>query len=102
MPIEDELRKAAREIAEQAKARVTHLEREIIDLEKRLAEAKAKCDSARLAPQRLANYQVKLGADYQCPRCWIDSETLSLLRPVRGHGAQDFLECDRCNSDYAI
>ena len=56
----------------------------LLDLDRQLTQKKKECDTARLAPKRLANYSVKLGADYQCPRCWIDNEARSALRPIPG------------------
>jgi hypothetical protein len=103
MAIDDELRKIAGEIAAEAQGRVTQLEQQTLELKKRLAETKAKRDAARLAPERLANYPVKLGPNYQCPRCWIDHEHRAPLRPVPNDNArEDILRCGRCGADWPI
>jgi hypothetical protein len=48
----------------------------------RKAKMAAQLRSANLSYQRLANFQVKIGADYQCPACWIEHEARSALRPI--------------------
>ncbi len=96
MTADQELRKIASETARYAQARVTRLEEEVLDLEKRLAEKKTERDSARLAAKRLSNFQVTIGTDYQCPRCWIESGTRSPLRPIGGGTRdEDFFRCRR-------
>ena len=35
-----------------------------------------------LASQRLNNYPLMIGPNFQCPRCWIEHEKQSALRPV--------------------
>lgn len=102
MTTERELRRAAREAADYAQARVSQFERELADLEKRLADAKAKRDTARLAPKRLADFQVKIGADYQCPRCWISEGVHASIRPVPSNTRDDLFGCRRCGSDFLI
>ena len=101
MSVERELRQAAREAAEQAQNLLTQLEHEVLDLGKRLAEAKAKCDAARPAPKRLANYPVTLGGgDYACPVCWING-TESALQPISS-GNEDLLRCRACGNDFTV
>jgi hypothetical protein len=102
MTTERELRQAAREIAAQAQAAVTRLEQETLDLKTRLAEKEAERDAARLAPKRLANYPVRLGTDYQCPRCWIEHEKRSPLRPIPSGDKNDILRCGICGEDFII
>lgn len=103
MTTEDQLWRIAREIAAQAQARVTQLEQEISDLEKRLPQAKAERDAARLAPKRLANYEVRLGAYHQCPRCWIEHERRSPLRPIPSNaGDVDLFRCGNCGETFEI
>jgi DNA-directed RNA polymerase subunit RPC12/RpoP len=60
------------------------------------------CDAARLAPQRLTNYPVTLGAHYTCPRCWIESETRSPLRGIPSTTRDDIFRCRQCGSDFTI
>lgn len=98
MGIEDTLRREAREIAQSAQYRIAGLEQEIPDLEKRLAKAKAERDTACLATQRLTNYRISLGPDYQCPRCWIEHKRASPLRPV----PIDSFACDVCQGQFVI
>jgi hypothetical protein len=63
-------------------------------LQTRLREIEAVGASARLAHDRLANFQIKIGADYQCPGCWIEHERRSSLTPVGGGTAtEEFFTC---------
>jgi hypothetical protein len=101
--MEDQFRAFAQEIAQRAQSRVLDLEREIFDLETVLAKKKAERDSASLAPQRLANFDVKLGTDYQCPSCWIERETRSSLRPTRnGTDTEDYVGCPKCHREFTL
>jgi hypothetical protein len=79
MGTDQELRKIARETADYAQGCVAHLEQEVRDLETLLADKKKELDAASLAPKRLANFQVAIAADYQCPYCWIHSGAKSPL-----------------------
>jgi len=102
MSIERELRKEAREAAEQAQGRVAQFEREILELEKRLTEAKAKRDATRLAPKRLSNYPITLSSgDYACPVCWIDGKEAA-LRPVPSSNEDDLFRCRGCGRQFVI
>src|SRR5689334_10242481 len=101
--MENEFHKIAEEIAAQAQARVAHLEKEVFDLETRLAQKKAEYNAASLAPKRLADFQVQIGTDYQCPRCWIVRKTRSAVRPFPGGGkTHEFLRCQTCREEFAI
>src|ERR1700722_19542357 len=86
----------AEKIADAFQQQVEALEREISDLKAQLASTEITRNSRRLAPKRLANYQVLIGGHYQCPRCWIEYEAKSSLRPYRGTpDTDDFFRCDR-------
>ncbi|MCW6511400.1 hypothetical protein [Lichenifustis flavocetrariae] len=65
-----------------------------LEAEKLLAER----NLARRALQRRADFVVKVGADYQCPRCWIEREKRSPLRPLEG----DIMACRECGIDIQV
>lgn len=96
------MREAAREIAAEVEQSVARLQREQPELEKRLAEKQAQLDLASLAPKRLANYVVRVGADYQCPRCWIYEEKRSRMLPRPGPPRQDIFECVVCGRSVVL
>ena len=102
MTTDRELRRLARETADNAQAQVTQLEQEVLDLETRLTEKKAERDAARLAPKRLADFKVKIGPDYQCPQCWITGGIQSPLRPRPGTSDADVFRCPRCAETFFI
>lgn len=67
----------AEELAEQSETRKASLQAEILELEAQTAQKKAALHAANLALDRLANFQVEIGGDCRCSRCWIDNETRS-------------------------
>ena len=88
------LSRIAQEIAEAAQNRASALRREIVELEKQAAKKKAALDQSNFANDRLANFHVMIGADYQCPHCWIESGVRSALRPTgRGRDNEDVFAC---------
>jgi hypothetical protein len=72
MNIFDHLRKAANEIAQQAAARISNLDRQIAEIEEQKKKIETDRTKARGSLQRAANFPVKNGADYLCPSCWVD------------------------------
>ena len=103
MSPEEALKRKAREIATEAQRRVSYLEQEALELKGRLAQKEAERDAARSAPKRLSNYDVSLGADYQCPRCWIEHERRSPLRPVPSDvGDIDIFRCRTCREEFEV
>ena len=94
---EKTFREYAEEIANRVQSRASRLEREIFDLEKTAAKKKAELNSAN-AHKRLANYQVQIGRDYQCPRCWIEREITASLRAIGGSTeTEEFFRCNKCD-----
>lgn len=98
MSIESELRAKAERIAFRLQNQDARLEREQLELQQKMADIQAKRDAARVASKRLANYAVKLGIDYQCPRCWVEFEARSALTPR----PTDELVCDSCHSGFQV
>jgi hypothetical protein len=102
MSTERELRRAAQEAAEYAQTFASQLEQEVSDLEMRLAQKKAERDAARLAPKRLADFQVKIGADYQCPHCWMENGIHSPLHGIPGSAREDVFRCRTCGNTFSV
>lgn len=96
MGIEETLHREAHDMAIAAQHNVVTFEQEVAGLEKRLAETQAKRDAARFATQRLANYRVSLGTDYQCPACWIEHERTVPLRSIPSRTHDDIFRCRNC------
>jgi hypothetical protein len=94
MSIQGELLQMAQDAVARAKNRANALRPEYLETEKRLAALKAKLDFENLAEDRLANYQVILGPDYQCPSCWIESERKAMLRPALSDSGESLLRCN--------
>ena len=103
MSIESEIEQVAIDIARQLEARGARAEHELLEIKAKEAQLLRQCDAARNAQNRRLNFQIKLGSDYQCPRCWIMHETRSSLHPVHAeHPRVDILRCDACRFDLGI
>ena len=53
-------------------------------------------------PKRLLKFQTKIGTEFQCPRCWIEHERRSSLRPVPAGTRDDMMKCSVCAAEYAV
>jgi hypothetical protein len=102
MAITDHLKNYAGEFAERAHQRKIELDRKHSDLQVELAKVEAERQSASDALKRLANYPVKLGADYQCPRCWVQRGAMSPLKPIPSDTNDDLFRCQLCHLDLVI
>jgi DNA repair exonuclease SbcCD ATPase subunit len=75
MSIESTLLDIANSTASRLQKQAAALLREHQDAEKSLSDLKAKLDAADRSLERLANFKVKIGGDYQCPICGIERDT---------------------------
>ena len=96
------LGQAAIEIANGFRRRKLDLEKEQSDLKLSLAQAKAGLEATDLAIYRLGRFSVTLGAEYQCPRCWIAQGVPSSLIPQPGDTKEDWFKCRICNYELSI
>ena len=98
MAVAAQITELAEYLVRDAHQRGARLEREILKLKAELAKKEDALTVARLAPKRLANFAVQFRGDYQCPRCWIESETRAPLHPVGGGTrTHDKLRCGTCD-----
>ena len=102
MSITDDLKKVAEEIALKARSRVADLEAQELHLMSQIHEVQAVSQKLRGAVQRLAKFQVQTGGQYQCPRCWIDDEVCSNLRPIPSDTKADLFRCGVCHLELSI
>jgi hypothetical protein len=93
MSIEGELKQMAHEVVSRAQHRASGLNREYLEAQKVAADLKAKLDFANLSLDRLANFKVKIGTNYQCPTCWIDREARVAFHPVSSQTRDDIFRC---------
>ena len=93
----------ATQIAGNAHDRASTLERELAAIEARKCEIQAQLKTARLAAKRLADFQVNVGGQYQCPNCWIERETKVMLKPIgRGADTESAFCCQSCGLQISI
>jgi ribosomal protein L37AE/L43A len=92
----------AKRYAANAQARLSKLEADLKDIERQKAEVEAKCQAARVATKRLLKFEVQIGSEYQCPRCWIEHERRSALRGVASRTSDDIMACRICGAEFVI
>jgi hypothetical protein len=102
MDIEKALTEEAQFIARAMEGRVQGLEQELREVEERKAELERQLRATRGSPNRLANYQPRIGQDFQCPRCWIENEFRVRLSTVPGTDEIDIMHCHNCGADWEI
>lgn len=101
-PQERRFRDLAAEIAQHYISYAVQLRQEREKLQAQLSDIEAKLATAYHTNQRLTSFQPRIGSNYSCPRCWMDSEMSSPLRPLEG-GTQheDFWKCGACGSEFS-
>ena len=97
----NEIALAALDLAQALQNKAPGLREQYLAAESHATRLKAECDRASMAPKRLASFKVKVGADYQCPRCFIESERHSALLPL-GNGRSDVLRCKHCHYETSV
>jgi hypothetical protein len=78
------------------------LEAELQKIKTRERDIDAELRATHLGRKRLGEFAVKIGMDYQCPRCWVRDETRTTLRPVSSKTKDDHFACDTCGLDVLI
>lgn len=96
------LTKLAIEMVSDLKRRALSLQQEKFRIESRLRQIEAQNDTARLASQRLLNYEPAIGSQLACPSCWIQDEVRAALVPLPGTDTEDRFECHRCKLEYEV
>lgn len=102
MNIALQLTEIAEGYAQRAQQRVPELEHQIAEIEAKLVQARTEREAASRAAQRLADYPVKIGVEYFCPRCWIDHGRRAALSPIPSDTNNDLLRCHVCHLDIEI
>jgi hypothetical protein len=103
MSIERQIQDQAGEIASDYQQRVAKLERELRELEARKLQIEEELRTSSVIPKRLAKFQAKIGAEYQCPRCWLEQEAFSTLEPIGGGTRhEDYFRCRSCDLHVTI
>ena len=90
------------EIANGFRRRKLDLEKEQLDLKLSLAQVKADLEATDHAIYRLGRFSPTLGAEYQCPRCWIAQGVPSSLIPQPRGTKEDCLKCRICSYELSI
>jgi hypothetical protein len=96
--IEAQIAEIARRMALHQQHEASGLQNQINEIEDRKAKLLAERDLARGARERLANFEVKIGTDYQCPDCWISRGIRSALYAIGSNERRlDAFRCRTCN-----
>jgi hypothetical protein len=91
----------AEQIASTMQNRVRILEAARADLERSNAP-EVDLQAANVLRERLANFEARIGRNYQCPRCWVRDGTNYTIRAVPSPNQDDVLRCDRCGGDWVV
>lgn len=102
MDASEALRSEAERLAIRAQNRARQAEAQLKEIEAQKRAANADFGRAKSAAKRLLNYQPRIGAEYQCPACWVDDGKQSPLSGVRGTATHNIMRCDACNTDWPI
>jgi transposase-like protein len=103
LSIEAKISDTAARMAAYEQRRATDLRLQITEVEHMKTKLLADLDLARRAGERLTDFKVKVGIDYQCPRCWIENETRSALAPIGGGTrTEDFFRCHTCGLEFSV
>ena len=81
---------------------VAVLEAELAAIDQRVAEINGEIRDAKLARQRLLDFRAQIGSDFQCPRCWVQSEERSTLEALPTTDGEEILICRTCGSEFLI
>ena len=103
MPVDSHILETAAELVGRAQHRAISLRTELEELEKRKAALENELQTAESMAQRLAVFKCHNGSDYQCPRCWLEEESLSHLTLKKGGGwRDDFFLCELCTLEIKV
>jgi hypothetical protein len=94
----------ARYLVQTLQGQTAALQAELREIERRKGEIETQCSTAALAPERLRNYEPGSGANFECPRCWIQKEMRTPLRPVAVAvtASDDIFRCPNCLAEFLI
>jgi hypothetical protein len=102
-PQERRLRDFAAEFASNYVSTAARLRQERDQLQLQLANLEARLNAAYRANHRLTSFQPYLGSSYACPRCWMDHEKSTHLRPHPGETRSEASwTCGDCGSQFFI
>jgi len=102
MSFSDQICEVAVRLAKYAQTHATALQKELV-LEARKRELEAQLHIAKFGFERLQDFVPMRGTDFQCPRCWIEQETISTLQPAsRGTGKSHTFGCNTCMFEFAL
>ena len=102
--IENELLKAAADLAAFSKSQLKATSDEITELQEQLLELKAKHHGQIHAEARLETYRARLGESrYSCPHCWIVYGQARELTPIHvADPDEDIMRCHDCGHDFSM
>ena len=96
------LTKCAAEFAGAAQGRIEGIKSELAEASAREAKAKEELKLAQSAAGRVDSFQPQnAGGMYQCPRCWVEDETMSDLKPINSETNADCFRCNACGGKFS-
>ena len=92
----------AEEIVQHMEARRSALQAELAKIEARKREIDLALRATKLGRERLANFQIKIGPDYQCPSCWVRNEQRTTLSAIPSDTKDNLYRCDDRTCDQVV
>jgi predicted RNA-binding Zn-ribbon protein involved in translation (DUF1610 family) len=103
MSISDELLQLAKETALNAQLHLAALDKEEAAIEARKVEIAAEREKIGVAAKRALDFRAQVGADFQCPRCWVDYERRARLIPAEEDTkAGNSFRCRTCGFEHVF
>jgi hypothetical protein len=96
MTAEQALLRVLDRLERELQAKKPRVERELAHAEAERFRLLAERDAILRAPERRAGFSAVLGRGYQCPNCWINSETSARMRELPSPNGDSVLLCDAC------
>lgn len=102
MTAEKELLQAVEKLERDLQAQKPQMERQLAEAERQRLRLLAEHEVISRAAERRCSFNPVLGRGYQCPSCWIRSETRTRLRVLPGTDGGTVLICDACRFRLAV
>jgi hypothetical protein len=97
-----ELKAIAHQMAAREQAKISQLEKRLATIEDEKALIEVQLQLARTSRQRAHDFQPVLGADYQCPTCFIKGKGLGALGTIVGKSFEVRFRCSRCDEEFSF
>ena len=96
MLIESKLVEQSTQSAQIFAIKLPALQRELEAALASVRELNGKIEIAESARERAASFEARIGENFQCPRCWIESHAHADLESIFSDDLSEVLRCTTC------